>query len=101
MINQKVRDYLDETVENCMLFENPSFDNSIIGVSEDGKHVVYDYEKMISEFIEDSNISNDDGGAIMEAVDFIDYNTVRALYYTDADNKPIIMMDGPQIESVK
>ena len=101
MINQKVRDYLDETVDECMLFEDPAFDNSIIGISDDGMHVIYDYEKMVKEFIDDNNISDDDGEGIMDAVDFIDYNTIRALNYTDADNKPIVVMDGPQIESIK
>lgn len=101
MINQKVRDYLDETVDEYMLFEDPAFDNSIIGVSDDGKHVIYDYEKMVSEYLKDNDIEWDPyGEGVMEAVDFIDYNTIRALNYTNADNKPIVMMDGPHIESL-
>jgi len=100
MINQKVRDYLNETVNECIIFEDPSFDNSIIGVSDDGKHVIYDYEKMVKEFVNDNNISDDDGEGVMEAVDFIDYNTIRALNYMSDDNKPIVVMDTPQFESL-
>lgn len=100
MINQKVRDYLNETVDECIIFEDPAFDNSIIGVSDDGKHVIYDYEKMVKEFVDDNNISDDDGEGIMEAVDFIDYNTIRALNYMSDDNKPIVVMDSPQFESL-
>ena len=40
MINKKIREHIDElgcdSGEGYILFENPSFDNSIVGVTEDG-----------------------------------------------------------------
>lgn len=40
-INEYVRSELDE---DTIVFDNPSFDNSIIGITTDGQ-AVYDYEK--------------------------------------------------------
>lgn len=34
------------------LFIDPSFDNSIVGITEDG-NIIYDWDKMISELMED------------------------------------------------
>jgi len=86
MINKELRDLLEELEEGGedlgRVFDNPSFDNSIIGTTEDGLFV-YDYDKMVEELMEDDNIGRE------EAEDFISYNTVRALPYFD--RAPIIV----------
>ena len=78
MIDEKFRDSLDdyclERDFSTILFENPAFDKSIVGITDDGR-LVYDYEKMIDELAEDDEISHE------EAQEFIDYNTMRALPY--------------------
>lgn len=58
------------------------FDKSIIGVSLDGR-IIYDYNKMIDELMYDDNISEE------ESIEFIEYNTFRALFYMA--NAPIIV----------
>ena len=59
---------------NSIVFENPDYDDAIIGVSYDDR-VVYDYDKMIE------CLMLEDGMSMEEAQDFIDYNTLRALPY--------------------
>lgn len=79
-VNLKLRALLPE---DALVFDNASYDNSIVGVTTDNK-VVYDYDKMVEELMEDEGWSYD------EAVDWIDYNTIRSLQYA-GDKAPIIM----------
>ena len=72
-----------ELPEDAIVFDNMSYDGSIVGVTTDGR-VVYDYDKMVEELMQDENCSYE------EAADWIDYNTIRALPYT-GENGPIIM----------
>ena len=73
----------DELPEDAIVFDNMSYDSSIVGVTTDGR-VVYDYDKMVEELMEDEQWSYED------AVEWIDYNTIRALPYA-GENGPIIM----------
>ena len=72
-----------ELPEDAIVFDNMSYDGSIVGVTTDGR-VVYDYDKMVEELMQDENCSYE------EAADWIDYNTIRALPYA-GENGPIIM----------
>ena len=70
-VNYDVRAALDyETI----VFDNPSFDNSIIGITTDGQ-AVYCYEYMVQELMDDEKISEQD------AIDWIEYNTIRSIPY--------------------
>ena len=79
-VNQQLR---AELPEDAIVFDNMSYDGSIVGVTTDGR-VVYDYDKMVEELMQDENCSYE------EAADWIDYNTIRALPYA-GENGPIIM----------
>ena len=79
-VNQQLR---DELPEDAIVFDNMSYDGSIVGVTTDGR-VVYDYDKMVEELMEDEEWTYE------EAVEWIDYNTIRALPYA-GENGPIIM----------
>lgn len=84
MSEQELRDYLtDNGYEDSILFENPSYITAVIGVSETGR-IIYDYNKMIL------YLMKEDGMTAEDAIEFIDYNTVRALPYA-GENAPIIM----------
>ena len=72
-----------ELPEDAILFDNMSYDGSIIGVTTDDR-VVYDYNKMIEELMQDEEWSYE------EAVEWIDYNTIRSLPYA-GPGAPIIM----------
>ena len=72
-----------EIPEDAIVFDNMSYDGSIVGVTTDGR-VVYDYDKMIEELMVD------EGWSYEEAAEWIDYNTIRSIPYA-GENAPIIM----------
>ena len=79
-INEDIRAELDE---DTIVFDNPSFDNSIVGITTNG-HAVYDYYKMVHELMEDDNINE------QEAIDWIEFNTLRAIPYA-GEMAPVVM----------
>jgi hypothetical protein len=74
---------LEAGYEGIKFFVNYSYDDALIGVSDDGR-AIYDYEKMIEWLMDEENWSDE------EAVEWIDYNTLRALPYL-GEGAPIIM----------
>lgn len=78
-VNQEIR---KELPESAQVFDNHAYDNSIIGVSTDGR-VVYDFDTMVQELMED------EGWTVEESIEWIEYNTIRALPYL-GPNAPII-----------
>lgn len=60
-----------------------SYDDALIGVSEDGR-AIYDFEKMVDWLMKE------EGWTYEEAVEWIEYNTIRALPYF-GDKAPIVM----------
>ena len=79
-VNLKIRMELED---DTIVFDNPAFDNSIIGITTDGQ-AVYDYNKMVVELMCDENISE------QEAIDWIEFNTLRAIPYA-GDMAPIVI----------
>lgn len=71
-------------LENSIVFENPDYDSAIIGYDENSGRIIYDYDKMVQHLIEHDKMTYDD------AVDFINYNTVRACPYA-GEQAPIIL----------
>ena len=69
--------------EDAVLFDGPDYDSAIIGVTDEGQ-VVYDFCKMIAQLQKEDGISRE------EAIEFIEYNTMRALPYA-GELAPIIM----------
>lgn len=78
---------LDAGYEDITYLTNYSYDDALIGVSEDGR-AIYDYDKMVEWLVEKENFSTE------EAVEWIDYNTLRAIPYM-SDKAPIIMYPLP------
>ncbi len=69
--------------EDVTIFENYSYDDALIGVTEDGR-AVYDFNKMVRWLVETEDFTEE------EAIEWIEYNTIRALAYM-GDDAPIIM----------
>ena len=69
--------------EDVIYLVNYSYDDARIGISEDNR-AVYDYDKMVKWLIEEESFTE------IEAIEWIDYNTIRALPYM-GDKAPIIM----------
>lgn len=79
-VNLEIRNLLSD---DALVFDNVSYDNSIIGVTFDGR-VIYDYDLMVMELMSDEGWSHD------EAVDWIEYNTLRSLPYA-GKNAPLVV----------
>lgn len=82
-MNNEIREILcDMGYDDAIVFDGPDYDDAIVGVTDEGQ-VIYDYELMVE-------CLKKDGMSAEEAIDFIDYNTIRAIPYA-GDNPPIIM----------
>lgn len=68
--------------EGTIVLENPDFLSAIIGIDTDGR-LIYRYDLMVEHLMET------EGWDYVDAVEFIDYNTVRAIPYM-GDMAPII-----------
>ena len=79
------RDLLNELgMEDSIVFENPDYDSAIVGYDENSGRIIYDIEKMAE------HLMDVDGMTYEDAIDFISYNTLRALPYA-GESGPIVM----------
>jgi len=74
---------LEYGYEDTVIFENYNYDDAFVGVSDDGR-AIYDYDLMIDYLMKYFDFTDTD------AIEWIEYNTIRALPYA-GDNAPIIM----------
>ena len=74
---------LDSGYENVIVFANDNFEDALIGISDDNR-AIYDFDLMVEWLMKHDNMDE------TEAVEFIEYNTIRALPYI-GDGAPIIM----------
>lgn len=72
----------DMGYEDTIVFENPAYETAIIGISYDDR-AIYDLDLMIDYLVKNDGMTEE------EALEFIDYNTVRACDYIEG--APIIM----------
>ena len=75
--------YAEENNIPIKLFDNPRYPNSIIGFTIDDR-AIYDMEQMIVDLMEEDKMS------YIDALEFIEYNTIRVLPYMGKD-APIIL----------
>lgn len=73
----------DEGFEDAVVFENPDYASAAIGTTEDGC-VVYSYPLMVKHLMDVDGMTEED------AVEFIDYNTIRSIPYA-GDKKPVVL----------
>ena len=71
---------LDMGYDEVIIFDNPSYEGALIGITWDNQ-AVYDYDLMIKSLIEKDKMTEE------EAADFISYN----VSYRLGDEYPIIM----------
>ena len=83
---KELKDLLNELeYKDTVVLENPSYLNAIIGITDEGA-LCYSYEKMIECLIEEDKMEQED------AMEFIDYNTIRALPYASSMGvRPIVV----------
>ena len=70
----------NEGFEDVIIFDNPSYDDALIGVTTDNR-AVYDYDKMIEWLVTKENMDYE------EAADFINWND--SFYY--GEGYPLII----------
>ena len=70
----------NEGFEDVIIFENPSYDDALIGVTKDNR-AVYDYDKMIEWLVTNENMDYE------SAADFICWND--SFYY--GEGYPLII----------
>lgn len=91
-------------IEEPILFLDPPevYDKGILGVSEDHRHIVYGYWKLVDTLAEDfkkewhNNDHPDDEEVpdfAVEAIEWLDTNTIRSLPYQDQEVCPIIIYE--------
>ena len=78
-------------LEDSIVFENPDYDSAIIGYDDNSGRIIYDYEKMIEHLMEADGIEYE------EAMEFIEYNTLRAIPYMGSLS-PIVMYSIDDME---
>ena len=83
MTYKEVCKYAKDQETEVKVFENPSYKSAIIGISYDNR-VIYDYDLMIEDLMKEEDLSYED------ALEFLEYNTLRALSYM-GDDAPIIL----------
>lgn len=91
-ILKKRRDFLTENYgDDVILFDNPSFDSAIIGVTHDNR-AVYDYDEMIDslakEYMAEGETTEE---AVTMAIEWIEFNTLRSLPYVS--NGPVVVFN--------
>ena len=84
---------VDAGYEDVIVFENESYDDALIGVSHDGR-AIYSFDKMVEWLCKKDGIDEE------EAIEWIEYNTIRAIPYA-GEKAPIVMYDLPVMEEEK
>lgn len=74
---------LENGYEDVVILSDFSYDSALIGVTHDNR-AVYDFDKMVQWLVETQ------GFTVEEAVEWIEYNTIRALGYAGQE-APVIV----------
>ena len=77
-------DKLKEINENLIVFKDYDYESAIIGISEDDR-VIYSYDLMVK-YLQDNEDMSD-----IDAIEWLEYNTIRANHYNSDSKKPIIL----------
>ena len=87
-----IDDYIESLDEETILLEpRDIFDKGIVGFTEDYKHIIYDIELLIESLAESYT---DSENPTSDAIEWIEFNTIRALPYMDSEHRPILMTNG-------
>lgn len=92
--NEKIDEiinFVGEENPEATMFRDPDFYNAIVGYyynAFDLPVFVYKYDKMVECLMNEYDDSED---AYMDAIEWIEYNTLRTLPYIDAKGRPIII----------
>lgn len=98
MTNNELKDILydvvqdEDVLDQMIILEGDEFADGVIGITTDN-HVVYSYDKLILSLAKTYK-EEDQSDAILNAIDWLEYNTIRSLPYMEKDGlAPIIMYE--------
>lgn len=81
----------DTVEEGCIILEPQQIDNNgIVAYLPEENKLIYGYEELIIAYA-DTNCSID------EAIDHIQYNTLRAMPYIPSHQRPVIVFNAPAL----
>jgi len=80
-------EYLESLGKDTIMLEPSYLDNAIIGITDEGQ-LIYSYEKLIDCFSKNEDMTYE------EAIEWVDYNTIRALPYF-GEKRPLISYELP------
>ena len=81
---QELKDHLEGMgQEGTVVLEQPDYAGAVVGITDTGR-LAYDFEKMVGWLMERDGMEYD------EAVEFIEYNTIRALPYM-GEKAPVVI----------
>ena len=92
MTNNELKEIIREQVgedeaDNIIVLEGDEFADGCIGISEDNR-LVYSFEKLVE------SLSKQEGITETDAIEWLEYHTIRSLpYMASYGNVPIIMHD--------
>lgn len=72
--------------EDVVVFDNFSYDGALIGITHDNR-AVYDFDLMVRYLIEVEEFEDE-----IEAIEWIEYNTLRSLPYAGNDAPIVVNM---------
>lgn len=75
--------------EAVVLDPREIFNKAVVVVSVDGRHLIYDYE-LAAEALQNAN-SEGDAFDLQEAIEYLEFNTLRALEYVPTEFRPIVV----------
>lgn len=77
----------EEELNKIIILEGDEYADGAVGLSNDN-HVIYDYNKLVESLMKHNNWSG------TEAIEWLEYNTLRAIPYMKAEGKePIILIN--------
>lgn len=97
MIKEEIEEMFEPEDGTILIEPCEIYGNAIIGISEDRKHFIYDYHEMVAALSEDYKKNCKDESVpneqfYDEAVQWIEYNTLRAIQYENSEYKPIVIL---------
>lgn len=100
-LRDRINNYFEEMGETVVLLEPESLDSAIVGVTEN--KVVYSYDKLVEAYYNDyieelpKPLSDEDQEqAETDAIEWVNYNTLRAIPYM-GENAPLIIYETDYI----
>ena len=94
-LKEKIKEYVldEEILDKIVVLEGDEYADGVIGITEDYR-LVYSYEKLVESLMKTYD-SEDESIKWLEAVEWLNYNTLRSIPYMESQGllAPVIIHD--------